>query len=145
MTTSTGRPAPGALHHLAITVSDVEASAAWCERVLGLQRLPAAFPHHGDESPDFAVLLIEPPAGWAIGVHHHERHRKEPADESRTGMDHVGLSVRDRRDLDAWSAHLDSVGVRPSCVTDVAEPIPYSALVFRDPDNIQLELVHLPA
>ena len=144
MTTSIGRPALGALHHLAITVSDVEASAAWYQRVLGLQRLPAPFPHHGDGSPGFGVLLVEPSAGWAIGVHHHERYRPEAADESRTGMDHVGLSVPDRRDLDAWSAHLDTVGVKHSGVTDVADPIPYSALVFRDPDNIQLELVHLP-
>ena len=144
MTTSTERPALGALHHLAITVSDVEASAAWYERVLGLQRLPAPFPHHGDDSPGFAVLLVEPSAGWAIGLHHHERHRSEVADESRTGMDHLGLSVPDRADLDRWASRLDGLGVGHCGVTDMADPIPYSARVFRDPDNIQLEFVHLP-
>ena len=41
MTTSNARPALAGIHHVAITVSDVEASAAWYERVLGLQRLPA--------------------------------------------------------------------------------------------------------
>ena len=131
-------------HHLAVTVSDVEASAEWYERVLGLQRLPAPFPHHGDESPGFGVLLVEPEAGWAIGVHHHERHRSEIADETRTGMDHVGLSVPDRRDLDEWAARLDAFGVTHAGVTDMADPVPYSALVFRDPDNTQLEFVYLP-
>jgi hypothetical protein len=29
-------------------------------------------------------------------------------------------------------------------VTDTVDPVPYSALVFRDPDNIQLEFVHVP-
>ena len=145
MTTSDARPALGALHHLAITVSDVEASAAWYERVLGLQRLPAPFPHHGDESPGYGVLLVEPTAGWAIGVHHHQAYQPGAADETRTGMDHVGLSVPERVDLDAWVARLDALGVSHSGVTDMGEPIPYSALVFRDPDNIQLEFVHLPS
>ena len=36
------------------------------------------------------------------------------------------------------------LGVSHSGVTDSADAIPYSALVFRDPDNIQLEFVHLP-
>jgi catechol-2,3-dioxygenase len=35
MTLSNPRPALGGLRHLAITVSDVEASAEWYERVLG--------------------------------------------------------------------------------------------------------------
>ncbi len=144
MTTSTQRPALGAMHHLAITVNDVEASAEWYERVLGLQRLPTPFPHHGGVSPGFGVLLVEPEAGWAIGVHHHEGHRGGNADETRTGMDHVGLSVPARRDLDDWAARLDALGVAHARVTDMADPLPYSALVFRDLDDIQLEFVHLP-
>jgi glyoxylase I family protein len=145
MTTSTGRPALGALHHLAVTVDDVEASAEWYERVLGLQRLPVPIPHHGDRSPGFGVLLLEPSAGWAVGLHHHQNHRRETADETRTGMDHLGLSVPERRDLDEWAARLDELGVDHSGVTDMADPIPHSTLVFRDPDNIQLEFIHLPS
>ena len=48
----------------------------------------------------------------------------------------VGLSVPARADL-------DGLGLEHSGVTDVGEPVPYSALVLRDPDNIQLEPVHL--
>ncbi len=40
-TTSTARPPLGTLHHVAITVGDIEVSAEWYQRVLGLQRLPA--------------------------------------------------------------------------------------------------------
>ena len=144
MTTTAGRPALGALHHVAITVSDVEASADWYQRVLGLQRLPAPVSHHGEESPGFGLLLLEPSAGWAIGVHHHDRSRSEVADETRTGLDHIGLAVPERRDLDDWVTRLDALGVSHSGVTDTVDPVPYSALVFRDPDNIQLEFVHLP-
>jgi len=142
MTTSTGRPALGALHHLAITVSDVETSATWYERVLGLQRPPAPFPHNGDESPPLSCSSSNRLDG-------HRSVSSRAAPQGRRGRephghDHVGLSVPNRQDLDEWSAHLDAVGVRHCGVTDRADPNPYSALVFRDPDNIQLELVHLP-
>lgn len=40
-------PALTTIHHYSPTVSDVEASAAWYERVLGLSRVPAPFPHWG--------------------------------------------------------------------------------------------------
>jgi hypothetical protein len=40
---------------------------------------------------------------------------------------------------------LDSLGVPHNGVNDTDHPIPYSALVFRDPDNIQLEFFHLPS
>jgi hypothetical protein len=54
------------------------------------------------------------------------------------------MNVPDRADLDAWATWLDSQGVPHSGVNDTDDPIPYSALIFRDPDNIQLELFHLP-
>ena len=144
MDNSPERPSISSMHHLALTVSDVETSAAWYERVLGLQRLPAPFPHHGHESPGYGILLVDPGGGWAVGVHRHESYRAEAADESRTGMDHVGLMVAQRSDLDDWAARLDQLGVGHSGVSDVSDPMPYSALVFRDPDNIQLEFVHVP-
>jgi hypothetical protein len=47
------------------------------------------------------------------------------------------LQVRDRAELQSWLDHLDSCGVTHSGITDM----PYgSVVVFRDPDNIQLEL-----
>ena len=49
-----------------------------------------------------------------------------------------------REDLDTWASWLDELGVAHAGVTDTTDPMPYSVLVFRDPDNIQLELVHLP-
>src|SRR5215472_10114364 len=42
-------PAVAGYHHFAPTVSDVEASAQWYERVFGMTRVPVAFPHHGGE------------------------------------------------------------------------------------------------
>lgn len=45
--------------------------------------------------------------------------------------------MRDRVELEAWVARFDELGVRHSGITDA----PYgSVVVFRDPDNIHLEL-----
>ena len=48
-----------------------------------------------------------------------------------------------RADLDAWAGWLDALGIAHSGVTDTEDPVPYAALVFRDPDNVQLELFYM--
>ncbi len=133
-------PAVTGIHHFSPTVSDVEASAAWYERVFGMNRVPVSFPHYGAEAEGYAVLLLDPRSGIAIGLHHHQGNRGQPFDESQTGLDHISFGVADRAALDAWATWLDELGVEHSGVIDTDNPMPYSVLVFRDPDNIQLEL-----
>jgi glyoxylase I family protein len=139
------RPGLKGVHHLSITVTDVEASAAWYEGVFQAQRLSMTFPHYGAEEGGYAVLLIEPTTGFAFGLHHNSANTGEPADEKTTGLDHLSLAVAERSDLDAWADWLGRRGVAHSGVHEVADPIPYATLVFRDPDNIQLEFIHLPS
>lgn len=141
--TETAAPSVTGFHHFSPTVSDVEASAAWYERVFRFNRVPVPFPHHGDEQGGYAVLLMDPVSGIAIGLHHHEANPGETYHESRTGLDHIALGVATRADLDAWAAWLDELGVAHSGVIDTENPMPYSVVVFRDPDNIQLELFHM--
>ncbi len=142
MADTTGVQAPGltGFHHFSPTVSDVEASAQWYERVLGMTRVPAKFPHNGDEQGGYAVLLMEPRSGIAIGLHHHDVNPGEPFVESTTGLDHIAFDVATRAELDVWAAWLDQQQVEHSAVNDVETPMPHSTLIFRDPDNIQLEL-----
>ncbi|MFW0794499.1 VOC family protein [Gordonia sp. CPCC 205515] len=143
MTTPDRRPpATTGLNHFSATVRDLERSVEWYMKVLGLQRLPVEFPHYGDEQGGYAVLLVDPSNGFLIGLHHHESHQGDAFDESRTGLDHLAWGVESRAALDEWAGWLDEVGVEHSGVIDVTEPMPYSVVVFRDPDNIQLELVH---
>jgi glyoxylase I family protein len=137
-------PAMTGFNHFSPTVSDVEASAQWYQRVFGMQRVPVTFPHHKDEQNGHAVLLMDPGTGVAIGLHHHEANEGEPFAEQRTGLDHIAFGVAQRSDLDAWVAWLGELGVANSGVNDLSEPMPYSTVVFRDPDNIQLELIHMP-
>jgi glyoxylase I family protein len=56
------------------------------------------------------------------------------------GLDHLAFSVADREELEAWAERLSDAAVIHSAIA-VANPIPGAAVpVFRDPDNIQLEL-----
>ena len=130
-------------HHFAPTVSDVEASAQWYERVFGMTRAPVTFPHYGEEQGGYAVVLMEPRSGIVLGLHHHGANPGRPFDEKSTGLDHMSFAVADRADLDAWARWLDSLGVEYSGVVDTDNPMPYSVVVFRDPDNIQLELIYM--
>jgi glyoxylase I family protein len=85
-------------------------------------------------------------------LHEHEANEREPFSPSRIGLDHVGLLVPGRADLEAWQAHLEENGVARAAAVDrplTQSPIadrPYgSVLVFRDPDNIRLELFAPPS
>jgi catechol 2,3-dioxygenase-like lactoylglutathione lyase family enzyme len=61
---------------------------------------------------------------------------REPFSELRVGMDHFALGVADDSALAAWQARLEDAGINCSH-TDLPELL---ILVFRDPDNIQIEL-----
>jgi catechol 2,3-dioxygenase-like lactoylglutathione lyase family enzyme len=130
----------GGIHHIGLTVPDVETSEAWYMRVLGLTR---AFvePHNGGTG--YAVVLHRPGSPLYLGLDKHDANRGERFDEWRTGLDHVAFHVANRAELDAWAEHLDREGVSHSGIAESSEPFPSAVLVFRDPDNIQLELIWL--
>jgi glyoxylase I family protein len=133
-------PPVSSLHHIGLTVSDVEASEAWYGRVLGFERLMLE-PHNGGTG--FTVLIHRPGTSVDIGLDHHDANEGETFAEHRTGLDHLAINVERREDLDDWVTHLDHLGVQRGTITDRTEPMRFSTLVFRDPDNIQLELIWL--
>jgi len=123
------------VHHVALTVTDLAASRAWYERLFDAQVM---WEENGD-GHGFVALFVPP---FVIGLHTHD---KTPDGdyfaESRVGLDHASFGVPDRKALDAWAAHLDELAIAHSPITEA----PYgTVLVFRDPDNIQLEFYALP-
>jgi catechol 2,3-dioxygenase-like lactoylglutathione lyase family enzyme len=134
--------APGitGVHHFSVTVRDIEASVAWYQRVFRADRVPMQFPHYEREDTGYGVLLVDTRSGLAIGLHTNTGNDGKEFDEARTGLDHVGFNVASREELDAWTAWLDELGIDHSGVRTGDQPFPFATLVFRDPDNIQLEL-----
>jgi catechol 2,3-dioxygenase-like lactoylglutathione lyase family enzyme len=123
-----------------VTVRDIELSVSWYQRVFRAQRVPMTFPHYEREDTGYGVLLLEPRSGLAIGLHTNTGNDGSQFDEAKTGLDHVGFNVAGRAELDAWTAWLDELGIEHSGIRTGDEPLPHATLVFRDPDNIQLEL-----
>jgi glyoxylase I family protein len=125
------------IHHLGLTVRDVDASAAWYEAVLGFRRVGEF------EAPDGArrkAFLRHDGLAARLGLTQHRDGVRDDFDETRVGLDHLAFAVADRAALDAWAERLERCGVAHSPVA-AANSIPGAAvLVFRDPDNIQLEL-----
>ena len=128
----------GGFHHIGITVSDVDASEAWYTRVLGFERLVVE-PHNGADG--YALLMHRPGGRLHIGLDNHKANKGEPFAEHRTGLDHLAIHVEQRGDLDRWTEHLDRLDVPHGVITERHEPFPFATLVFRDPDNVQLELI----
>ncbi|MDP8931342.1 MAG: VOC family protein [Actinomycetota bacterium] len=127
-------PPLASIHHVAITVTDVARSVAWYKRVFGFEEMGTA-PHPGG----YGLLLQLPGVDVVLAIHHHDTNQGEPFAETRTGLDHVGFAVPTRADVEAWRKRFDELGVKQSPITDM-EDFDVSVLVFRDPDNIQLEL-----
>jgi len=124
-----------AIHHISLTVSEIDRSVTWYTDVLGLTKLMEE--QHPDGS-GYAVVLGKPDWSMCVGLHVHDTNKGEAFAETRTGLDHVSFLVASRAELDAWTDRLSDLGVVHSPVSDQEG---YSVLVFRDPDNIQLELV----
>jgi glyoxylase I family protein len=138
---NTSAPAPARIHHVALTVTDLDASVAWYERVFSVSYQMDA-PHKGGT----ARILADAEWRLAFALHVHDANQREPFAETRTGLDHVGFVVPARSDLERWQEHLERNGIVRAEAADkplTQSPIsdePYgSVLVFRDPDNIQLE------
>ena len=96
-----------------------------------------------EKHPDgggYAIVLGKPDWSMCVGIHAHDANEAEPFAESRTGLDHVGFGVASRAELDAWEVRLTELGITHSPINDQEG---YSVLVFRDPDNIQLELMSM--
>lgn len=133
------RAALAGIQHVGLTVTDVDASVQWYQRVLGLQR-QFDEPHHRSDEGGYAVVLGTPDMSLNVGLDHHPANGAEPFDPTRTGLDHVCFSVSSMDDLDGWAAHLDNEGVDHSGV-NAMDGLPVSLLTFHDPDGIQLELI----
>lgn len=129
---------PSAIHHVALTVTDLDASRTWYRRLLdsdpALDEDVAALPGHHNGFHHTVFVLS---GGAILALHaHHGTDRGHRFDELRPGLDHIGFSCRDRGELERLRTRLDQLGIEHGGIAE--DKLGYG-LSFRDPDNIALE------
>jgi glyoxylase I family protein len=125
-----------AIAHVAVTVTDLDASEAWYTKVLGVAPVL-------DEDTGPFRHIVYPVGTTLLGLHGFpDMASTEPFNERRVGLDHIAFGVATRDELVEWAQRLDQLGITHGGIVDAGYG---SGLSFRDPDNIALELFAPPA
>jgi glyoxylase I family protein len=132
----------GGIHHLRLTVTDIERSRAFYTGLLGFD-VAVESPPAGDSSAEDAYKILFGGIVMVRGSLLMGLRPVAPAgdrfDDDRVGLDHLSFDVPSRADLDQAVTLLDENGVPHGEITALPSFGIY-VLPFRDPDNIQLEL-----
>jgi glyoxylase I family protein len=125
--------ATGAVHHLRLTVADMDRAVAFYTNVLGFRKVM-------DLSP--GAFLTNGAIGLGIGPSPDpaRRNATDRFDENRVGLDHLSFGASSRAALEDAVQVLDRHGVPHGEIKDLGKDFALYILAFRDPDNVQLEL-----
>jgi glyoxylase I family protein len=132
----------GGIHHLRLTVTDIERSRAFYTELLGFNVAVEAPPSDDPKSdPTYPVLwggVVMARGNYLLGLRPVAA-KSDSFDEDRVGLDHLSFSVESRAALNEAIRLLDERGVPRGEVRELTS-FGICVLPFRDPDNIQLEL-----
>jgi catechol-2,3-dioxygenase len=119
-----------AITHVALTVTSLERSVPWYKALFGSDPILDE-----DTGPFQRVAWLT--GGTLVGLTQFpDLSSTEPFNERRPGLDHLAFGCASRDELRAWEIHLHELGIPNGGIVDAPR---YSALSFRDPDNIALE------
>ena len=123
----------GSVHHLTLTVSDVERARQFYMNLLGFRRVMDWGPR---------VLLSNGSIVLALGsAPNPELARQDDRfDENRVGLDHVSFRVGSHAELEQAVRLFDEHNTPHGEIKDLGADLGLYVLALRDPDNIQLEL-----
>lgn len=123
-------------HHVSLSVTDIDRSAAWYGDVLGFEPVTTV------EGEGFRRTRLRASAsGLTLTLTQHHAGGSERFDERRTGLDHMALVV-DSDDVQEWKERFEKLAVDHSEVKTT--PAGGTVITLRDPDNIQLEVFATP-
>jgi catechol-2,3-dioxygenase len=118
--------------HISLTVKDLSVSGPWYRELLDGQQL-----FEGDDGVS-PVELYMAPDNLLLGL---RQHSSTAGDDrfayDRVGLDHLGLHVSDRSELERYAAKLNEMGVESSGIVESGYG---HHLNFKDPDGIALEV-----
>ena len=135
----------GPVHHLRLTVTDVERSRAFYTELLGFQVAMDAPPPAGDPHHELTVDILQDGivmvnGDLLLGLRPVDAERKDDRfDPFRCGLDHLSFGVPSMADLHAAVRVFEERGVEHGGITELP-PFGIAVLPFKDPDRVALEL-----
>jgi glyoxylase I family protein len=137
-----GQIPAGDIHHLRLTVTDVQRSREFYTHLLGFQ-VAVESPPPGDPAAaeTFSVLFggVVMARGNLIMGLRPMAPTADRFDPDRVGLDHLSFDVPSREDLEQAARLFDEHGVIHGEITRLPS-FGIDVLSFEDPDGIQLEL-----
>ena len=137
-----GQIPTGEIHHLRLTVTDLERSREFYTQLLGFEVIAESPPPDDPSAAEvFKILfggVVMSRGSLIMGL----RPMAAPGerfDPNRVGLDHLSFGVASRDDLERAVRLLDERGVAHGQITTLAS-FGIDVLPFEDPDGVQLEL-----
>jgi glyoxylase I family protein len=138
--------ARGGLNHIALTVSDLESSSAFYDKVftfIGLKRVEVP------ESTQQAMktrLRTWVGSGYSISIRPSKgEFARRVHDRNAPGFNHLAFTAENRSDVEKLYEFLMEMG---ATILDAPWEYPYSpgyfAVYFADPDGLKFEFAHAP-
>jgi glyoxylase I family protein len=147
MGTMPGQIPAGDIHHLRLTVTDVQRSREFYTSLLGFQVAVESPPPDDPSAAEVYTILF----GGVVMIRGNLVMGLRPLapagdrfDPDRVGLDHLSFSVPSREDLEQAVRLFDERGVDHGAITRLPS-FGIDVLPFEDPDGIQLELTALVA
>lgn len=135
----------GRIHHVRLTVTDVERSRAFYTELLGFRIAmetppPADDPHYGLTLDLLQGGIVLANGDLLLGLRPVDAARAtDRFDPYRCGLDHLSFAVAGRADLETAGRAFRDRGVEHSEITELP-PFGIAVLPFKDPDGVALEL-----
>lgn len=131
-------PSITGVSHIDLSVTDLDRSESWYAELFDMKRV---LDGRNDDHHFSSRYLLHGDSLLILGLVRHEQSSQDTGfDEHRVGLDHLSLNVESAEELVAWQGRLVERGIEHSPIT---EGDLWNVLVFRDPDNIQLELFYM--
>jgi glyoxylase I family protein len=139
--------ARGSISHMALTVSDLERSTAFYNKVfefIGFKRVEVP---EATQQAMKTRLQAWVGQGYSISIRPSKgEFARRPHDRNAPGFNHLAFSAKDRSDIEKMYALLKEMG---ATILDAPAEYPYSpgyfAVYFADPDGLKFEFAYAPS